>query len=193
MGIQKKKCTGCKQYKPASAFHSFGTYPNGKLVLGAKCKTCIGERTPIEVKSKVCSECLNEFTPVTPFQKHCGHRCVNAATKPNPKKKTPTRTEKALVEFDNNKKEIREEMIEARGHVFCQREECQKSTARFFHFHHIIFRSEKPNHPMIHCKRNLIHVCDECHDLFHNIKGIRNQIVVERWLDKVFGADVLDK
>jgi len=90
-----------------------------------------------------------------------------------------------------NYKKNRAKLIESLLYVHC--EYCNTSQAFKFHCHHIVFRSEKPNHEKLHACVNLIILCDSCHSLFHDQKGIRNDLVKQRQLDKLFGTDILDK
>lgn len=76
------------------------------------------------------------------------------------------------------------------GYSFC--ENCSRTTKEL-DVHHIIYRSEKPNHPHIHHENNLILVCRPCHNKFHNKKSYRNELVAKRSLNVLFGDDVLDK
>jgi hypothetical protein len=92
-----------------------------------------------------------------------------------------------------NVKEMLDAQISERGYNWC--EQCGKT--RPVSAHHIIFRSEKPGHPFLHAKINLILVCGTdvtgCHGEFHRHKGARNKLVVDRSLHEWFGNDVLDK
>lgn len=94
------------------------------------------------------------------------------------------------AELVKNRKELVDEMQDKYGYIFCQKKGCGTSRAYKFEVHHIVFRSERPNHPMLHSKINLIIVCNECHNSgpnsFHNKKEERNYLVVERQLDKIF-------
>lgn len=77
--------------------------------------------------------------------------------------------------YRNNRAELLNDMIEERGYVYCQ--DCNTSNSFKFHSHHIIFRSEKPSHKDLHNKLNLIILCVNCHDKYHNDKGYRNDLV----------------
>ena len=95
------------------------------------------------------------------------------------------------MSYKKNRDELIDEMLDNYGHLFC--ESCSSSHAFKFHMHHLIFRSEKPGHKYLHDKKNLLLVCDKCHDLFHSIKSYRNEIVEIRELQKLFGNDILNK
>ena len=81
-------------------------------------------------------------------------------------------------------KRIKEEQIEQYGYPFCQN--CMRSTNNL-EGHHIIWRSEKPNHKNLHKKENIILCCRTCHDEFHAHKHKAREIIVkERKLDELF-------
>jgi len=86
--------------------------------------------------------------------------------------------------------EIVEDMLFLEGYVFCQN--CGRSNAMKYDFHHIVYKSEARRHPELHNKRNLIHVCtgvdgaQGCHEWFHLKKENRNAIVEERRLHELF-------
>lgn len=94
------------------------------------------------------------------------------------------------VELKKNRKELVEKMKQDYGYIYCQRLECGKSSAYKFEVHHIVFRSEKPEHPYLHSKKNLIIVCDKCHNLFHNKKSIRNPLLKRRKLNQIFNLNI---
>src|SRR5690625_5642196 len=77
------------------------------------------------------------------------------------------------MSYKKNRTEMAEQMLAKYGYLFCQN--CGTSNAFKFEVHHIIFRSEKPNHREIHNKRNLIIVCSECHRRFHKHKKTRGK------------------
>lgn len=83
-----------------------------------------------------------------------------------------------------NRKELVSEMQETYGYIYCQK--CQSSHSYKFHVHHIFFRSEYPEHPNLHNKKNLLIVCEYCHNKFHSNKSIRNEIVENRNLKQMF-------
>lgn len=86
-----------------------------------------------------------------------------------------------------NRTELVEEMRDKYGYLFCLR--CKRSSGFYkLHVHHIIFRSEAPEHPFLHSKVNLYICCNECHDIFHkgNKDIAREKIVAERGLESIF-------
>lgn len=91
--------------------------------------------------------------------------------------------------YDKNRAELIEQQMDEYGYHFCQH--CEKSRGVFkFEVHHIIFRSEAPQHEFLHDKRNLIILCDKCHngsgDSFHNRKEKRNYLIENRKLYELF-------
>lgn len=62
-------------------------------------------------------------------------------------------------------------------------------TATFYRtleIHHIVYRSELRGDPRRNDKRNLIAVCRDCHDEFHNHKKSRQDLVDSRKLYELF-------
>lgn len=158
-----------------------------------------------QVKEKACAnkKCTRLFKPFTSLQKYCSGKCKQTeAIKPKKARerkfeapaKRKTENAKANNLFERNKKEMRETQKEVHGHNFCQR--CKRADKQLSN-HHIVYRSEKPNHPNLHDIINQIIVCDfysgSCHDWYHAKKSNRNELVVERGLDIIFGFDILNK
>lgn len=92
--------------------------------------------------------------------------------------------------YIKNGSELAQEQLDEFGFCFC--EDCKRSD-RILERHHIVFRSEKPNHPNIHDKKNLILLCRSCHNRYHDKKGTRNELVIARELHLIFGNDILEK
>ena len=90
-----------------------------------------------------------------------------------------------MEQYDRNRRELINEMGESPGYLYCQN--CNTSSSFKFHCHHIMFRSEKPKHPMLHHKQNLIIVCNQCHNNYHGDKDVeREGLVIDRGLVKLF-------
>lgn len=166
-------------------------------------------------KVKNCQFCNAEFKPYTSLDKFCTakcridnekakrsrnwtpEQCEKITGKNNPAyrngnyRRSATRTQIGQKEFERNKKKLKQRLIDERGHLYC--EHCNAGNAIKFETHHIIYRSEKPNHEQLHCIENLLHVCILCHNKFHKKKGLRNNIVEARKLHLIFGQDVLNK
>lgn len=98
-------------------------------------------------------------------------------------------------QYNKNRKSLVQEQLDEYGYHFCQKKGCGTSSAYKFEVHHIIFRSEIPNHPELHNKKNLIIVCSDCHNVkpnsFHNKKDERNYLIEERGLDKIFNVSII--
>lgn len=71
---------------------------------------------------------------------------------------------------------------------YCER--CGVSNSLRFEAHHIIFASEAPKHKELHNFKNLILLCIECHNELHKHKILRNKLVEERGLNKLFGRNL---
>ena len=206
--IQEKRCSKCRELKNVSEYWKDKTHSTG---IRSRCKKCSVKI----VKNKNCKHCKTSFKPYTTLDKYCSAKCrienqkskrsrnwdldkargVTGKNNPSYRNgmycrgvKKNTKNEK---EFIKNSKYLKQKMKDDVGYVFC--EDCKTSNSLRFETHHIIFRSEKPNHEHIHKKENLIVLCIECHNNYHKNKGKRNNLVVKRGLDKLFGNDVLDK
>ena len=70
-------------------------------------------------------------------------------------------------------------------------ERCGVTSGTLFDRHHIIYKSEKPKHPMLNTVANLIQVCRSCHMLLHGNKKLRNELIVKRNLEQVFNCKLL--
>jgi 5-methylcytosine-specific restriction endonuclease McrA len=92
--------------------------------------------------------------------------------------------------FFKNRNEYKASLIDKNGSLWCER--CG-STSSKLEAHHIIYRSEKPRHKHLHSKENIILLCVPCHNWFHKSKSNRNELVLERKLNLLFGDSVLDK
>lgn len=94
------------------------------------------------------------------------------------------------MSYEKVRKQMIQEMLDEYGYIFCQKSGV--SNARSFHVHHIVFRSEKPKHPQLNNKRNLIIVSDDEHDEAHKEKHPwRAKLIEERNLTELFGNDIL--
>lgn len=159
----------------------------------------------IKQKNKKCAVCKKEFKPFSSLDKFCSIDCKIANNKANPKKaivkkqtflkRTPIKKQSEknklqIVKYNRSKSSLNDKLKNDSGIMFC--EVCSDSNS-LLETHHIIFRSEKPNHPNLHDEVNLIKVCVTCHNEFHKHKGSRNELVEERKLNELFGNDVLNK
>ena len=147
-----------------------------------------------ERKPKKCKTCGKEFYPFNSLNKYCSFGCapkVRFKPQGKPLPKVSAKKKKTDAVYDKNRKILIGQLADERGFPYCQH--CRTLYGGFT-THHIIYRSEKPDHPEIHNIKNLYHICLEpCHKEFHDNKSLRNELVKERELDKLFGNDVLDK
>lgn len=166
-------------------------------------------------ESKKCSFCSEQFKPYNSLQKFCSFKCSNdneknnrstnwteqscnsIKGKNNPNFKTglyirnKNKNRTGDREFEKSKKILKKNLINKKGFLYC--EVCGTTNSLKFETHHLIFRSEKPLHKHLHSIENLLYCCIQCHNNFHKIKGVRNNIVKNRKLNLLFGSDVLNK
>jgi 5-methylcytosine-specific restriction endonuclease McrA len=167
-------------------------------------------------KHKECSFCTKSYVPYTSLDKFCSADCRIKNKKSKRKFNwTPEQVEKRVGDknpayrngmfsrgvklnssgmrlFQKNAKAIKQAMIELNGFVSC--ENCGITNPTYgFEAHHLVYRSEKPLHPNLHDKENIYILCKPCHNAYHKDKGMRNQLVISRGLNAIFGQDVLEK
>lgn len=169
-----------------------------------------------EPKNKVCADkdCNNEFLQYNSTDKYCSFACnakhfkslkktplkVNAekqkqylknlrrkvALKSNDKVvKKITKASMFKEHFDKQRNKIKRRLRKEHGCLVC--EKCNTNSSIQFSTHHIIFRSERPDHPELNNLKNLIHLCFDCHEGFHKEKVSRNYLIKERNLPELFG------
>lgn len=188
-----KKCATCgKEFYPRTSLDKYCSY-------GCVPKKEVKKVTP---KERICIQCGKKFIPLKPLQNVCSVACYCERFRKKRAiqgvKKMSAKQRNQEQELLLNKIRLREILIGEIGHLYC--EHCDRSIGVTFEIHHLVYRSEKPDHPKLHNLKNLYHICvtrvdnsEPCHKLFHRLKGTRNKIVRQRRLDKLFGADVLDK
>lgn len=166
-------------------------------------------------KEKTCQCCQKIFVPYTSLDKFCSANCrvenqkSNRSRRWNPESTQKriginnpayrngmyTRETKKTSEgnrlFLKVRNSMREEMQNNFGYIFC--EHCGTTSTYQFEMHHLIYRSEKPNHEHLHDKRNLINLCIKCHNWYHKNKSNRNELVENRKLYELFGDDIRNK
>lgn len=181
-----------------------------------KCKT-IHENKKKSNKPEIstCNHCNKEFSPYTKYNKFCSSACrinnIKAKRSKNwneikvskitginnpayrngmyiRENKKTTKNERL---FQSNRDLIKQKMIDSEGYIYCQY--CNTSNSLRFEGHHIVYRSEKPNHENIHHIDNIIILCIKCHNDFHKHKGLRNKIVEKRKLNLLFDNQILNK
>lgn len=160
---------------------------------------------------KVCKLCNNKYKPYTTLDKFCSANCrvenqkskrkgnrkwtpqqvARRKGKGNPSYKHGNRvigkvvSNKSQRAFMKVRDTMREEMKEEHGYLFCER--CKINRSYQWEMHHIVFRSEKPNHQYLHHPSNLINLCVKCHNHYHIKKSNRNELVEQRGLKERFG------
>jgi hypothetical protein len=135
-------------------------------------------------KPKHCKTCGKEFRQYRSVDKYCSALCQKSDAKPKKLSSQVIKSHNAMVIFLKNKSALKSNQIKSRGYNFC--EVCEIKNPYFLDAHHIVFRSERPNHPNLNDKVNILLVCRECHNLLHNNKSARNKIVEQRNLKSIF-------
>lgn len=63
---------------------------------------------------------------------------------------------------------------------------CERCKAVAVDIHHIVYRSEAPNHELLDHPVNLIAVCRSCHEYYHSDKSNRQELADNRQLAIIF-------
>lgn len=143
-----------------------------------------------------CIVCRCEFTRVRFMQRTCSPICAIAWAKSKEDEAKARNIQKRPAikkehpEFIRNRALLNSQLILIGGQVFCQR--CKRFGVAMS-THHIIYRSEKPNHEHLHNIRNLIKLCNPCHAWIREAKSNRDKLVEERNLTELFGNSILSK
>lgn len=147
-------------------------------------------KTPL--KEKKCKYCKTTFKPKNSLQVFCRELCDKKYTKEREERlglvKKATKTQEQNKVFEKNKKILKERIVDEVGYLLC--EKCTRTDLPF-EVHHIVFRSEAPLHKHLHSLPNLIHLCIDCHDWYHEDKSRREELVKERKLVKIFGQSII--
>ena len=139
--------------------------------------------------------CTNRFVQYKSTDKYCSAKCAAKHYKPlkrTPLKQTLTPISKKpsakKVKFENEFNAVKQKLIahikKQHGELCC--EKCFTKHSISFSVHHIVYRSEKPNHISLNHPKNLIYLCYNCHESFHSIKTSRNYLVRDRGLEELF-------
>jgi hypothetical protein len=136
------------------------------------------------VKPKFCKVCHTEFRQYKSTDKYCSFACQSKDAKPKKQTLQALKTIDAMKMFLRNKHALKLEQIEKKGHNYC--EVCNEKNPFFLDAHHIVFRSERPKHPNLNDQVNILLVCRDCHNQFHEIKEKRNYLLEERNLKSIF-------
>jgi len=201
-----KNCIVCgNSFLPKTAKHS---------VCSKQCKVKYDMlKRSKKPENKICIYCNTSFKPYTSLDKFCSYKCRNNYKKSkrsknwnlnsaenrrgenNPAFKHSIRINNknpsgiGQRDYERIRDSKRREMYEEFGFLFCER--CNTNSSYQWEMHHLIYRSEKPNHIHLHNPRNLINLCISCHNWFHKNKSNRNYLVLERNLTELFGEDIL--
>lgn len=135
-------------------------------------------------KPKNCRVCGIEFKQYKSTDKYCSFSCQSKDAKPKKVSSQVLRRIDGMKLFLRNKSALKMEQIKSKGYNYC--EQCGLKNPYFLDAHHIVFRSERPNHANLHDKINIILLCRLCHDQFHAIKETRNPILEQRNLKSIF-------
>lgn len=172
-----KTCKRCKLPRGGENFPPSNMHKDGR---GATCLDCIYARNKQNAEKSRSKALLKKMA------------------KEIPKKKKRAKTDAEKL-FDKHKKEILDEMFEKHGYYFCQHSK-RRCLRGALSIHHIVYKSERRNHPEIHNKRNLIAVYDprgiydeaiNAHKWFHNKKKRRNELVKGRNLTELFDESIM--
>lgn len=154
----------------------------------------------MEINIQICKICWSEFFPNTNTQETCKNK--DCRSKFSIQKKKIRNSEllkirrkkdiaKRKVEWQKTdiiKRSIFWDMIHEKWYTYC--EECLKKSTSL-ELHHIVKRSEVPNHPKKHSKINSLILCRSCHELYHKDSKIRNKLIISRKLWEYF--DIIKK
>lgn len=136
------------------------------------------------VKPKYCKVCKSEFRQYKSTDKYCSFACQSKDAKPKKLTSQAIKTKDGMTLFLRNKTALKIEQIAKKGHNYC--EVCNEKNPFFLDAHHIVFRSERPRHPNLNDKVNILLVCRDCHNQFHEVKEKRNYLLEERNLKSIF-------
>jgi len=176
-----KSCKVCFQSKDLRAF------PQQQMNKDGRGNTCI--------------DCLNAKKKVSPGA--IARKMIKVVTTEQKSRQKTAKQMESISrnqEFEKIKREMFNEMFEENGYYFCQHSgiPCYKSELSV---HHIVYRSERPNHLEINNRKNLIIVlhCTKFHSgeriksvhhWFHEKKNRREYLVKERNLEELFGKEI---
>jgi len=95
-----------------------------------------------------------------------------------------------MNDYKPNRETLIQNQKDMYGYNFCQH--CgMTSCGPKLEVHHIVFRSEAPNHENLHHINNLVILGTYCHKKFHDVKSSRNFLIKERGLNSLFGKNLI--
>jgi len=134
---------------------------------------------------KKCKSCGKDFRLFKTTDKFCSFKCVpDKEIQKRTINKVSNKQKEFDSEYEKNRKALIKEIFDKNGKIICER--CYTDKSIMFSTHHIMFRSEYPRHPMLHSRDNLIHLCYDCHEYYHDKKSNRDSLVKERGLIEKF-------
>ena len=182
--------------------NTFVKYKSTDKYCSSKCKPVKSKKVVVTIKKVVeereckAEDCENVFIQYKSTDKYCSLTCEIKQLKEKVEsyesfkskqiKKKKIKSNIFDKEFAKSKKILKDSIIEEHGHLICQK--CTATSSIQFSTHHIVFRSELPKHIELNNIRNLIHLCYDCHESFHQNKKSRNYLITERNLTELFGS-----
>ena len=90
----------------------------------------------------------------------------------------------------------KKKFIDKYGFPFC--ENCGVNKTFIWSVHHIFSAGQHPGHKELHSPRNMILLCNECHDGIHlkiadrvdEFREIKEKLIKDRGLNKLFGVEL---
>lgn len=146
-------------------------------------------------KPIICQVCGKQFDPYgLRKMKYCSLKCyfqhekTSRKGKGNPAYRNGSRVAGKIQRNagGRNCEKYRNNFLYKNRYLFCENCGVNINGTMRFEVHHIVFRSEKPNHKNLHNQKNLVLLCIKCHNLFHKKKSIRNELFIERGLSELF-------
>lgn len=146
--------------------------------------------------TKYCKNCGKIYKrPLNKAKKFCSNNCQFEFWRQYGVRKRENNPAWKNGNHSNTYKNIFLEDIKKKG-IDLEKEGCQlcgRVNSLAYDIHHIVFRSECPNHPYLNDPINMIYLCRSCHSRLHYKKNRRKQLVQERGLEDIFNKQLYDK
>lgn len=137
------------------------------------------------MKFKKCKFCGQSFMPHATGQKHCTGVCFFRDKTQSQDKQEVIKKSRSQAVFETQAKKKLKKNFDLKWFLWC--EKCKETGHDKYDVHHIIYRSEEPDHENLHHLDNLIVLCRPCHDEAHRHKHERRRDIAEiRQLDRLF-------
>ena len=175
--------------------------PFNRKTCSTKCSFLLKKQITIKAQNKIvdrkCKNCNKIFLAKQGlYRKFCSMECqinflkIDRLDKNNPNYKTGFKTGgKRTVEHMSACRVNRRLFLKEHKELFC--EICGTKRSLRFESHHIVYASEAPMHKELHNRQNLIMLCIQCHNDLHAKKYLRNDLVIKRGLNELFGRNLL--